>query len=373
MCVFLILIAGLRYGVGGDTLQYMEDWKWLYNGHLNHLDSQIRNSFRGYGYMPLWVIFNAVLKHISNEFWLFQLVQAAIVNISICWLVKRYSHRLFTFLLIYFLSGFFFLLNTEVMREGLAIAFALPGIELLMNKHYGRALLLIAIGMLFHLSALIYVLFILTIIRAPLTRRTLWISCAIAFSIWIGSTLLVRFAMPVLNLLPGKLSIRITAYTMMNTNLFGFLRYLITYLILPYIVGYYNVKWEEDPEMKERKSRMVRWIMMLGLIACSMAGFMRLANHMQIFYLLLLTDFIYMLLRKKEHLIIRMGTTVGIVIVFGWWYMTYWPKVNAHLYEFYFPYSSVVDENYSLERRKAIHQVSSAPVDKSNNEGVRSL
>jgi len=67
----LVLLAGLRYRVGGDTLFYMgffDEYPQL--NELSDFD------FAGAEFNPLWYIFNAITKFIHNDFVTFQIIQA---------------------------------------------------------------------------------------------------------------------------------------------------------------------------------------------------------------------------------------------------------------------------------------------------------
>ena len=73
----LILFAGLRYRIGGDTLLYMgmfEECPKLQD--LKYFD------FASAQYNPLWYILNGLSRSIYDDFFLFQLIHAFIVNVS---------------------------------------------------------------------------------------------------------------------------------------------------------------------------------------------------------------------------------------------------------------------------------------------------
>lgn len=75
--VVLVLIVGLRYRVGGDTLFYMdffEDYPTI---------SELANfDFEDARYNPLWYVYNSIFKTFGNSFTIYQLVQATIVNLA---------------------------------------------------------------------------------------------------------------------------------------------------------------------------------------------------------------------------------------------------------------------------------------------------
>ena len=73
--VVLILLAGLRYRVGGDTLMYMSMYaEWPAIDELKYFD------FEDALYNPLWYVYTSIAKSLSDEFWVLQIIQSVIVN-----------------------------------------------------------------------------------------------------------------------------------------------------------------------------------------------------------------------------------------------------------------------------------------------------
>lgn len=360
----LVLIAGLRYGIGGDTLQYMEDWKNLYKGGLSHVTKCITTTFDKKGYMPLWVLLNSAIRQFTDSFYVLQFAQALIVNLLICYVAHRHTRYLFLFLILYLLSGNFFMFNTEVMREGPAIAFVLCGAEWLMRETTKpqqaiRNLLLffifVFIGMMFHLSAVVGLLFLLTKWPIAINRRTLMGSVVTAFILWGASTTLMLVALHFSSVLPESFVTKLQHYAMISSSFFGFVRNMLTYVLLPGIVGYYAVLWEENATEQERKKRMVRFMLIMGILASGIDGIRRFNNYLQIYYMILLADYLFFLFKKSSHLVIRVGTTVMITVMIVWGYFAYWPKAHGYMYEWYVPYTSIVDEDYNLTHRIQLH------------------
>ena len=78
-CIVLILLAGLRNNVGGDTIGYMAYW-----GSLPTFTELKNFNFLIFGrYQPLWYYLNATAKYIYDDFTTFQIIHAIILNISI--------------------------------------------------------------------------------------------------------------------------------------------------------------------------------------------------------------------------------------------------------------------------------------------------
>lgn len=76
--VFLILIAGLRYRVGGDSLHYID----TYTSMPTWKNWEFFSFDEGYG--PLWYLFCAISKTLGADFVYLQLLHAIIVNLTFC-------------------------------------------------------------------------------------------------------------------------------------------------------------------------------------------------------------------------------------------------------------------------------------------------
>ena len=79
-----ILLAGLRFRVGGDTLAYME-----YFNTMPTLNELPNIDYLSSEYNPFWYLFNALIKAVWNDFLFFQIIHAIIVNVAIFWFIQK--------------------------------------------------------------------------------------------------------------------------------------------------------------------------------------------------------------------------------------------------------------------------------------------
>lgn len=128
-CILLILVAGFRYRIGFDTINYMESFYSPYYPPLSEF------SFRGdYGNDILWVFINSLAKSVGGGFYTVQFIQAAIVNIVVFWFIKKHSPKPFLGILLFFLFQWWNYCF-EAMRESIAIAFYLLGLDALISEN----------------------------------------------------------------------------------------------------------------------------------------------------------------------------------------------------------------------------------------------
>jgi hypothetical protein len=251
------------------------------------------------------------------------------------------------------------------MREGFAMAFILIGIDGYMNGKKWLYFLMLPIGLMLHLSALTALIF--PFFHFKISWKSLGIAFFTAFSIWLLSDLvLIRLMISVLGGI-GAIIKKILFYSIQATTIFGFLRSAITYLILPFVVMYTVTQAEPSKELKECREKMMSFMLVLSVLASSFAGFVRLFNYVQIFYLIMLADFVYMLFRSKEYFIMRVGTLVAIVFLISLNYRIYYKSTDTYYYNFFFPYTCILDEDESVYVREKAHSEAVNPELTDNN------
>ena len=92
LCVILIFISGMSYGLGGDKFEYMEEFE-NYPHDLAQLPQQIGMGFLLRSQMPGWVIMNMLCKKFFDSFYAVQFVEAIFINVSVCYFVRNYTKR----------------------------------------------------------------------------------------------------------------------------------------------------------------------------------------------------------------------------------------------------------------------------------------
>lgn len=116
LCIILSLVAGLRYHIGSDTANYMEDFEEIptINDFLNAIELEDLSQ-------SLWYLFNSICKSIIDDFILIQLIHSFIVNILIGRFIYKTCKKPFIALLAY-LCCCWWNFNFEIMRESLCIS-----------------------------------------------------------------------------------------------------------------------------------------------------------------------------------------------------------------------------------------------------------
>ncbi len=177
VCGYIVLLMGLRYRVGIDTMNYMSSY-----GYTPEFKGFFDNDFTETRFEPGYLLLCALCRLVTKDFWLLQLVHALILNVCVFIFLYRRTQNPFTGIAIYFVLTWLYF-NTEVMRESLAIAIFLLNYENLKKQRWIAYYLLTLVSISFHYSALILWIF-------PFVRF-------IKLNIWyITACILILIAMP---------------------------------------------------------------------------------------------------------------------------------------------------------------------------------
>lgn len=354
MCIYLICLSGFSYGLGADKFVYMEEFE-EYSDSMKDFSYSVVYNIIIKSQMPLWTFVNMIARSTLNSFYIVQFLESTCINFAVCYLVSKYTHRYFLFLLIYFFSLQYFILNTEVMREGFSIAFTTFGIHQWLNGKKWYLYISALIGVLFHISAVTVLLFPLT--RLKPSWRKLMIACILSFIIWFTSDILLSRVIGLFFGGEDAISTKILYYSIQASTFLGFFRSLLTYLVFPFIVVYSVMLQTNDDKKKKAFSHFASFVLILGIIASSFAGFYRFYNYVLVFYLISFAEFTFSLFRYKEHLLIRFATFSGkILLTVIFLYNAHYTITNTHFYDFFYPYTCILHENKKeIEFRKIAH------------------
>ena len=152
--IMLILFAGLRYRVGGDTMTYMELFE-----EIPRLSEYKDFDFLEAAYQPLWYLINMLSKSIHDSFTCFQLIHVAFVNISFFHFFKKYCPNYYFSVILLYYVAYFCYFNMEVLRESLCISLLLWATPALLQKRWLRYYGFCVICFFVHYSSLIMFFF----------------------------------------------------------------------------------------------------------------------------------------------------------------------------------------------------------------------
>lgn len=180
----MVLIAGLRYGIGTDYNHYRN----LYD-IANTLDYAI-DSRTGIGYFSLTYLFNIKL-HLGFPIFIFAV--SFITNFFIYRFAKENAERPGLVMVIYVALGFY-TFSFNGFRQSLATAFAIYGLGYLLKKKKIRGIIFYGIGALIHSIALVPIIgFTIMAIKPKIKIRSIY-----AFVVIIAAFILYDVLYPII-------------------------------------------------------------------------------------------------------------------------------------------------------------------------------
>lgn len=238
--IVIVLIFGLRYKVGGDTLNYFYQFpSWP------SLSEFSTYNFAEQRYNIGWMFFSAVCKTIYNDFISVQIAQSIIVNGAVFLFFRKNIRRYFTAILLYGLM-YIFTYNTEIMRAALVVSIFLYSYPAFKKKKWIVYYLFCILAFTIHSEAV--VMFILPICY-PLSKiKPTAVNLGILFIICILSVLLFNFIPQLLSLLSvserALSAFEIYSDNTYEANLNGYIGH--TFFMLPWFLFLWLTKDENN-------------------------------------------------------------------------------------------------------------------------------
>lgn len=355
LCIILSLITGFSYALGGDKQQYLSFFE-TYSRDWSDLGQEILVGFMSRGQMPGWVCLNMFAKVCFDSFYPVQLIEAFFINTAVFYTCKRYTQRVFFFVLLYCLSFQYFNYNTEVMREAFAIGFSLFGIEAMFRRKYVLMFLLFIMALMFHASAVVMLLF--PFMRFRITFRRFLLVCLAALFVWFVSNAIFKIFISLLLGEEGAFVKKLLSYASFSTGIIAFVIYAVIYLVAPFVFLRCGMaKGVQDEEIIRRKEYFLSFYFCLATLVPSFLILARFFNYPMVMLLCLTADVLFTLFDEKKHFIPK------VACLFLFWgysikqYVVSAPKIDARCIDFWFPYTCIIDESYDRNRRDAMHEI----------------
>ena len=144
-----VLVAGLSYHVGGDSIGYEITFKNY--RFVNSIDDVYDGNLLANSKEPLWVFVNILFSKVFGDFQFLKFAIALFFNTTVFWFIKKHSPKPFFSVLLYaVILGLH--LNFQVLRESVAIGLFLIAFDKLCGekKHYLQYYLIVLVAFMFH-------------------------------------------------------------------------------------------------------------------------------------------------------------------------------------------------------------------------------
>lgn len=349
--IILVLVSGFSYRIGGDGINYLNEYKDYGTISDLSIDYFGRYSLR---YMPGWIVLCTVCKSITSSYWFFKLVHALIVNIAFVRTIKTNAQYVFTGIFLYFVL-IYFNMNFQALREALAVSMFFFAIPSFYKKNWIRYYLLALLAVLFHDGAI--VVFILPLIRIMGINKY---SIGLFF---IAAFFLFYYASDFLNLLFsadfGSYQYRIDYYMEQVDNDYSFSAWANSLLniVFPIIILFVYIK----KKIPIKYLYLALFSILLYTMSLIVPIVYRFTNYVLIFHYILLMDFLLKVVthrtmkkygNKSLAIIVSFLLILSFTLFKGRFYFNSYGSTGIPQYVQYYPYSSVFDKTTTEERER---------------------
>lgn len=319
-----VLLFGLRYRVGVDTLNYMYSY-----GDKPDLSKLTWDYILASNEAPFYTLLNSICKTFSSSFYLLQIVVTVIFNSCLFVFLKRHSQNPFLgFAVFFFMNGLYF--NTEILKESLAVGVFLLNIDNLLKRRWYRYYGLALISLMFHYSAIIIFVF-------PFLRwlKFNWAFIGLIVVFFLGSKILAEQLIPLITF--ASAANLIDRYTLMleqdrlNINWIIFALLQAVLIPLAMLLSSKYGKWKIG-----RMEFLVCLCVLLGA-GCVYFElvFQRFSNYVSIVYAVCLADFF---LSKEINKLYKTGVFMAFMVIYTFSYITH-DRISQWV-----PYHSIFNE-----------------------------
>lgn len=345
--IILILLAGFRYRVGGDSLEYenvfysLPDLKYIF-----------REGFFNLEFQPFWYLLNAIVKYFSNLFVSFQIVHAILINVSIFIIINKYSRYRFTAVLFYYILIYPYF-NMEILRESLAVVAFMFAYKYLLSRNYLKYYVLVFVAYLFHASA-IFLFFLPFITKFLENNLSLFKVIFISIIVFLATFILSFIA----NLLDFNQFIqsKFFHYTSLESStneLIKVIFQLFTIIAVMIVLKKKNIS-------NKGMNFILNIYFMLTFASFNIVGTYRLMNYFTLFYLLIIIDLLFNYKFNTTYIkTLILFSVFSLFLNRGYYYTRDMSRYNngleARFYHTYIPYYSVFDPNVDMRRERIFY------------------
>lgn len=378
LLIMFICITGFRYRLGGDSILYENYFDW--SPKISDLTPAYFTTSR---FAPGYLIFQAGVRSLTDDFMWFQLIHATIVCSIIFWFFYSNTRKPFVAILLFYIMLYFVMLM-EAMRESLAVCMFMIAWPYFRDGKWIKYYICAAIAFNFHISStfmLLLPLLLLPGIRNMFVfgKRQLMIIPVILI---LGLMINVMFYKYIeLFSLSESITERAQAYSKHESfggsvlNPFGALSYIIRYLGYGYLAIYFinrrmglnssNI-WKLDENDKERRElSRLEFLFTVGsyflVMAIPVFIFNRFNNYFFPITILLISKWVFSILEingKKIRLSLAYWTLLFFPMIYFQcvgYNQTVNNKDDLRVYMKYYPYASRFDRTID-KRREDIYK-----------------
>lgn len=366
--VIFILLAGLRYRVGGDTINYI--------GYYESTPpiTQLKSSdFIDSRFAPGYILISSIGKLFSRDFTIIQILHSAFVNIIFFRFIRLNCKNIFFALLLFFCFQYALLLFEQI-RESFAVAIFILAWPTFRDGKWWLWYLASVCAFLFHVSAVM--MFFLPLFTLPGIRKLFvfgtrtWIVCILILVVGIAINVSL-FKYIQLLALTESIAERAQTYSKdeLSGSLFNFgglISIFFRNIFYPLLAMYFlqqNKKMAEGSYNLSFKKQefMALMSVYVSIFTIAVAIASRYNNYFFIFAIAMISDWIFGNIRVlgKTLRLQYLYWLMLFIPMFGFqFYSVYLGNVTANgtikTYSMYYPYYSILNEQIDRKREDGV-------------------
>lgn len=343
-CLLMSLIFGLRYRVGGDTLNYIYKYD-----NIPPLSQLSVFDFFLFQVEPGFALLMSFFKQFTDDFYCVQLVVSLFVNAVWFWYIYINVDKKFIGALLYFiLHSFYF--NTEIMREAMAVSFFLIACNKLQKKGLRAYYLWMIPAISFHYSAL-FMLIIPYLLKKVRSKGYVILFMLLGL-------LITNFASIFFSLFGGYLALKIENTADYTFTIWGKLSIFIKYVLYAYVL----LVIYKRSVMTDKNDIFLKYLYVSIIIGTLALGrysvLMRLFNYMFPFLLVVLVKVLFVPFRSRR---IIFSKSILLFILCAFYIGYYFGDMSRHVsgarfYNLWYPYYSIFDEKKDYTREVMVQE-----------------
>lgn len=346
LLLVFVLITGLSYRLGIDLIRYEENFESI-RPNFNQLQRYFINYSAKNSSEPLWIIFNIIIKSVTDKFYILHLIVGLFFNTTVFWFFKKYSPAFFTSVFLFAIMSFFHF-NFGAMRESISLSFILIAISKIIGEkpRYIKFYMWIIPALLFHRFA--FVVTLLPFVKS--IRKGMPYFIVIALSFILSVTVITEFISNTVNFAMGEdVFTQLDAYMSKTRSVSNINAYIALFIfkILPIYLTLNCCSKENSIFV----SYGLVYLLLIVLSTSSILLFYRVADYVMIPAMVALSDGINntiyhpnpnnQIFKSKDMIISMMVLFLGYNI---------YTTINSSIFQMYYPYSSVIEKRISNER-----------------------
>lgn len=342
--VILILIAGLRWRLGIDTMAYMIRFYYNYSS----IDKLSMDDF-ALGSDPFYTLINVFVKSLGGRFYMVQIIEAAIVNILVFKYIKKHTQFIFTCVLFFFFISY---LNytMEVMRGSISIAICLFGNDYILEKKWWKGYTLYLIALMFHFQTI--VLFILPMFFFIRFNKFGIALLVVAFIAGMGlQEFLGQYAV-LLGEDSGEVGDKVYGYAnsarwgVNNGNMTYFVSLILVKIIYPIFSLLYIKKYSDNEDLK-RLEPFIMFGLGFVLVQMSFPIAFRYVYYYEVYFALIHSYVLVSIIKNNTILEWKLVYLKAFIFFFPVLLYYGYNKYRTHKFH---PYTSVIEKKVNKQR-----------------------